>query len=124
MRGERDMGSENQINGAPPWGTWCVLEDEADFKVKRVNILQGKRLSYQKHFKRDEHWQIVRGAARVTLNGEESLLNPGDYIVIERQKLHRIENIGTEVLVFIEIQRGEYFGEDDIVRMEDDYGRV
>jgi mannose-6-phosphate isomerase len=124
MRGEKEMGGSEQSGIAPPWGTWCILEDETDFKVKRVDVLPGKRLSYQRHSRRDEHWQIVRGAARVTLNGREELLRPGDYIVIERHSLHRIENIGDEVLVFIEVQRGEYFGEDDIVRIEDDYGRA
>jgi mannose-6-phosphate isomerase-like protein (cupin superfamily) len=108
----------------PPWGAWRVLEDERDFKVKRIDVLQGHRLSYQKHARRDEHWQIVRGNANVTIDGRERSLKAGDTVDISRGSFHRIENRGGDTLVFIEVQRGEYFGEDDIVRIEDDYGRT
>ena len=109
--------------GAPPWGKWFVLQDEPDFKVKRIEVLPGKRLSYQMHFKREEHWQIVRGEARVTIDGKDHALKTENCIRITRQALHRIKNTGTTLLIFIEVQRGDYFGEDDIVRVEDDFGR-
>ncbi len=108
---------------SPPWGRWLVLQDEPDFKVKRIEVLPGKRLSYQKHFKREEHWQIVRGVGKITLDGLDLTLETGECIRIPREALHRIENVGDELLVFIEVQRGDYFGEDDIVRVEDDFGR-
>jgi mannose-6-phosphate isomerase-like protein (cupin superfamily) len=108
---------------APPWGRWFVLQDEPDFKVKKIEVLPGKRLSYQKHFQREEHWQIVRGEAKVTIDGQDHPLKAGDCIRIGRESLHRIENTGRDLLVFIEVQRGDYFGEDDIVRVEDDFGR-
>jgi len=117
------MKQELEKKAEPPWGKWEVLQDEFDFKVKRIDVLPGKRLSYQKHSKRQEHWQIVRGEGKVTLDGCEYTLKPGDCINIPKESLHRIENTGSETLVFIEVQRGEYFGEDDIVRVEDDYGR-
>jgi mannose-6-phosphate isomerase-like protein (cupin superfamily) len=107
----------------PPWGRWCVLEDDASFKVKRIEVLPGKRLSYQKHFKREEHWYLVKGEAKVTRDGSDYLLAQGESIDIGRGVLHRIENVGTDLLVFIEVQQGDYFGEDDIVRVEDDFGR-
>ena len=113
----------NELISTPPWGRWIVLLDEVDFKVKRIDVLPNKRLSYQKHFKREEHWEVVRGRGRVTIDGNHFELNPGDCITIKKGSLHRIENIGHELLVFIEVQRGEYFGEDDIIRVEDDYGR-
>jgi len=109
---------------SPPWGRWVVLDDDDAFKVKRIEVLPGKRLSYQKHFKREEHWYIVKGQARVTRDGQDHLLGEGACISIGREALHRIENVGSDLLVFIEVQRGEYFGEDDIVRMEDDFGRA
>ncbi|HPU28788.1 MAG TPA: phosphomannose isomerase type II C-terminal cupin domain [Syntrophorhabdaceae bacterium] len=114
---------KKDMMGFPPWGKWFVLIDEADFKVKRIEVLPGHRLSYQKHFKREEHWQVVRGKGLVTIDGKEYELTPGDCIKIPKESFHRIKNIGDVELVFIEVQRGEYFGEDDIVRIEDDYGR-
>lgn len=122
----RSLGSApvpSAREGLPPWGNWSVLDDQEDFKVKRIEVFPGKRLSYQKHFRREEHWQIVRGQARVTIDGQEILLGEGECIRVAREALHRIENTGHELLVFIEVQKGDYFGEDDIVRIEDDYGR-
>lgn len=86
-------------------------------------MLPGHRLSYQKHDKREEHWQVVRGEAKVTIDGQDHAVGAGECIRIPKGALHRIENAGTELLVFIEVQRGEYFGEDDIIRIADDYGR-
>jgi mannose-6-phosphate isomerase-like protein (cupin superfamily) len=121
MVGEGMKGNEQ---ASPPWGRWVVLDDDGAFKVKRIEVLPGKRLSYQKHFKREEHWYIVKGQARVTRDGQDHLLGEGMCISIGREVLHRIENVGSDLLVFIEVQRGEYFGEDDIVRIEDDFGRA
>ncbi len=106
-----------------PWGTWEVLLDEKSCKVKKITVLPGKRLSYQKHFKRQEHWMIVEGTALVTLNDVDRILETGQYIDIPQEASHRIANPSDTPMVFIEIQRGTYFGEDDIVRLQDDYGR-
>ncbi len=107
-----------------PWGGFLVLEDRPTHKVKRIWVHPGQRLSYQKHFKRSEHWVILEGRARVTLDGEEIILSQGEAADIPLEGAHRIENIGETQLTFIEVQWGDYFGEDDIVRLEDDYGRV
>lgn len=107
----------------PPWGRWEVLLDEPTYKVKRITVLPGKRLSYQKHFKRKEHWMVVEGKAVVTLDGREIHLDKGETVDIPQEAPHRIANRENEPMTFIEIQRGEYFGEDDIIRLEDDYGR-
>jgi mannose-6-phosphate isomerase len=106
-----------------PWGTFTVLDEAPNYKVKRIEVLPGKRLSYQKHKHRSEHWMAVQGRARVTLDGAEVLLSEGETVDIPAGVAHRIENVGEGALVFIEIQRGTYFGEDDIVRLQDDFGR-
>lgn len=107
-----------------PWGTWQVLDDNPIFKVKKVLVKPGQRLSYQKHFKREENWFITHGEAEVTLNDQIHLLKEGEFIHIAFEDKHRIANPSeTKDLIFIEIQRGSYFGEDDIVRFQDDYGR-
>ena len=79
---------------AAPWGRWFVLHHESAFKVKRIEIFPGKRLSYQKHFKREEHWYVARGQARITREGQEYLLGEGASMDIAREALHRIENVG------------------------------
>jgi mannose-6-phosphate isomerase len=108
-----------------PWGGYTVLSDDApDHKVKRLVVHPGKRLSYQRHAKRAEHWFIVSGTAKVTLDGTVTELTPGQAIDIPTGAAHRIGNEGTDDVVFIEVQRGTYFGEDDIVRLEDDFGRA
>ena len=106
-----------------PWGTFTVLDEGDGFKVKRIEIFTGKRLSYQKHSQRAEHWFIVQGTAKVTLNDREITVTAGEAIDINIGDAHRVENIGSELLVFIEVQRGNYLGEDDIVRLQDDFGR-
>jgi len=106
-----------------PWGEYWVLEDTPGWKVKRIDVLPGKRLSYQKHSKRAEHWLVVRGQGRVTLDGREVVIGPGETIDIEPGTAHRVENAGEEPLTFIEVQQGSYFGEDDIERLDDDFGR-
>ena len=106
-----------------PWGRYEILSESESHKVKTIWVTPGKRLSYQRHEKRAEHWFIVSGDARITLDGDSFEMSAGDSIDIEIGDLHRVENIGSEDLVFIEIQSGSYFGEDDIERIEDDFGR-
>lgn len=108
-----------------PWGSFTVLDDSDYFKVKRIEVLPGKRLSYQRHSRRAEHWFVVRGTAKVTLNGAEILVGAGKAVDIPVETAHRVENPdASETLVFIETQTGDYFGEDDIVRLDDDFGRA
>lgn len=106
-----------------PWGHYEVLQESPLHKVKYICVKQGMRLSYQRHQKRSEHWFIVSGVAEVTIDGVLSPLSAGDSLDIEAGTLHRIANVGNNDLRFIEIQTGTYFGEDDIERLEDDYGR-
>ena len=107
-----------------PWGSFTVLDDHELCKVKRIEVQPGKRLSYQKHGKRTEHWFVVAGVATVTLDGSEVTVNAGEAVDIPQGTAHRIENRGETPVIFIEVQTGTYFGEDDIVRLEDDYGRA
>jgi mannose-6-phosphate isomerase len=107
-----------------PWGTFTVLDEGKNYKVKRIEVLPRKRLSYQKHARRAEHWMVVAGQAKVTLNDEEIILGVGETVDIPVGAAHRVENPQDEALVFIEIQRGDYLGEDDIVRLQDDFNRA
>lgn len=108
-----------------PWGSFTVLDEGENYKVKRIEVLPGKRLSYQRHSRRAEHWFVVAGIAKVTLNGREILVKTGEAVDIARETAHRVENPDvSEMLVFVETQTGDYFGEDDIVRLEDDFGRI
>jgi mannose-6-phosphate isomerase len=108
-----------------PWGSFTVLDDSAaDYKVKQIIVTPGKRLSYQTHKFRAEHWFIVSGHATVVLDGATIELEPGGSVDIKVGQAHRCENLGTVPVVFVEIQTGTYFGEDDIVRLEDDFGRA
>lgn len=106
-----------------PWGHYVVLDEAADHKVKRITVYPGKRLSLQKHSRRSEHWHVIQGFARVTRDAAAVDLGPGDSIDLPCGCAHRMENPGDADLVFIEIQRGDYFGEDDIERLSDDFGR-
>ncbi|MDX2034904.1 MAG: phosphomannose isomerase type II C-terminal cupin domain [Blastocatellia bacterium] len=107
-----------------PWGNFTVLDEGAGYKVKRIVVLPGKRLSYQQHARRGEHWFVVQGTARVTLDGNDLTLTRGEYIDIPVGAAHRIENPGEVEMIFIEVQQGDYLGEDDIVRLQDDFGRT
>jgi mannose-6-phosphate isomerase-like protein (cupin superfamily) len=108
-----------------PWGSYTVLSDDApDHKVKRLVVHPGKRLSYQRHAHRAEHWFIVAGTAEVTLDGRVTELGPGQAIDVPQGAAHRVASVGTDDVVLIEVQRGSYFGEDDIERLEDDFGRA
>ena len=107
-----------------PWGAYRVLREAADFKVKEIMVAPGCRLSLQYHCRRDEHWFVVRGHGLVTRGKEEIPVQPGSALDIPATAAHRLHNTGTEPLILIEVQRGDYFGEDDIERLEDDYGRA
>jgi mannose-6-phosphate isomerase len=113
-----------QIYDERPWGNYTVLDEGEGYKVKRIEVLAGKRLSYQRHDRRSEHWMVVHGRGKVVLDGREILVCVGEIADIPSGVAHRIENPGEELLVFIEIQRGDYLGEDDIVRLSDDFGRA
>tara|TARA_B100001175_G_C19047118_1_gene420201 strand:- start:58 stop:408 length:351 start_codon:yes stop_codon:yes gene_type:complete len=106
-----------------PWGCFFVLHDEPTYKLKRIEVNPGERLSYQYHLKRSETWTIVEGKGKIVLNGIEKEYIKGETIIISQGVKHRIQNISNEKLVFIEVQTGTYFGEDDIVRIYDDYNR-
>jgi mannose-6-phosphate isomerase len=123
LNGAEETMTEREFDQRP-WGSYTVLEEAPTFKVKRIEVLPGKRLSYQKHAQRAEHWVVVAGTAKVTLDGREITVRNGEAIDIPVGSAHRVENPGAEDLIFIEVQRGSYLGEDDIVRLEDDFGRA
>ena len=107
-----------------PWGKFEILLDDTNTKVKRITVKPNQRLSYQYHHKRSEHWVIIEGTATIILNGLKIVKHPGDNIFIPVETKHRIINENSFAnLVFVEVQIGSYFGEDDIVRLEDDYER-
>ncbi len=108
-----------------PWGQYTTLLDSPICKVKIITVKPNECTSYQYHFKRKEHWVIVNGSGKVIINDVERKITSGDYLFISRLDKHKIINDNIEEdLVFIETQTGEYFGEDDIVRVEDKYGRI
>ena len=106
-----------------PWCMYEVLQEGATYKVKSIHVNPGKRLSYQRHQKRSEHWYVTDGSGEVTLDGKVQVVSRGSIIEIPQGMLHRISNTGDRELIFIEVQTGSYFGEDDIERIEDDFGR-
>ncbi|WP_457598367.1 mannose-1-phosphate guanylyltransferase/mannose-6-phosphate isomerase, partial [Hydrogenimonas sp.] len=106
-----------------PWGTYTVLEDTPGYKIKRIVVKPGKRLSLQKHFHRSEHWIVVSGTATVTVGDETKLIRPNESTYIRMGEVHRLANEGKIPVVLIEAQVGEYTGEDDIVRLDDDFRR-
>lgn len=107
-----------------PWGSYTNLIDEDFSKVKKIIIKPEQSPSYQYHFKRSEIWVIIKGTAKIKIDDNIKTYFVGDIITIPVKSKHQVTNIGTEDLVFVEIQLGDYFGEDDIVRLEDMYGRV
>ncbi len=107
-----------------PWGIFYVIEDHLDYKIKRIEVEPGNRLSYQYHKFRSEVWVIISGSGKVIIEDEEKSFKKGDIIKISKGSKHRIINDGKEKVVFIEVQTGTYFGEDDIVRISDDYNRI
>ncbi len=107
-----------------PWGSYDVVDEGAGFRVKRICVSPGHRISYQRHTSRAEHWYVVSGEGVVTLDGEERRVTPGDAVDIAVGAAHRAANPGGDELVFVEVQTGTYFGEDDIERLDDDYDRT
>lgn len=124
------LAANNRMRGATgytehrPWGSFTILAEAEDSKTKRLDVLPGKRTSLQKHFKRNEHWVVVKGSATIRRGDQTLVLQAGEAAEIPVNTVHRIENAGPELLSIIEVQTGSYFGEDDIVRLADDYGRA
>jgi mannose-1-phosphate guanylyltransferase len=106
-----------------PWGSYTVLEETANYKIKSIVVRPGRRLSLQRHIHRSEHWVVVNGVATVTVGGEIKLVQTNESTYIPIGEAHRLENTGKIDLVIIETQVGQYLGEDDIIRMDDDYTR-
>jgi len=106
-----------------PWGWFETIEEDESFKVKRIQINPGKSISLQRHKKRSEHWVVVRGRATIIKDKKKFELNQDESTYIVKNQVHRLSNQSNEILQIIEVQSGEYLGEDDIERLEDDYGR-
>ncbi len=124
LKQQADPRTEYHIEDYRPWGHYKILEEEKDnFKIKRITVHQGKRLSYQLHHHRSEHWVVVRGMARVTIEDEVKYVCAGESIFMKPGQRHRLENPGKVPLEIIEVQMGEYLEEDDIIRFDDEYGR-
>ncbi|MEH2183810.1 cupin domain-containing protein [Nostoc sp.] len=107
-----------------PWGAFTVLEEGRGYKIKRIEVKPGHRLSLQMHHHRSEHWIVVSGTARVVCGEKEVLLSNNESTYVPQCTSHRLENPGVIPLVLIEVQNGEYLGEDDIIRYQDDYART
>ena len=107
-----------------PWGTYEIIQEREKYKLKEIVVEPGQRLSYQSHHQRTEVWVIVDGDGFVTLEDQKLPCFPGRSFFIPRESKHRIECAGERPLVFVEVQTGDYFGEDDIIRFEDDYERA
>jgi len=118
-RSYQDANEKTTVHGV----FYEVLSDQTDHKVKRITVFPDKRLSLQRHKRRNEHWLVVSGTGIVTLGDKEYPLMAGESIDIPKSAAHRMTNRDTDNLVFIEVQEGDYFGEDDIERLEDDFGR-
>jgi len=114
----------SQKSASLPWGRWEILCEEMSYKVKRITVNPGQRFSYQQHHKRSEYWIVVEGRGVATLDKAERVLQMGDTFKIEAGTPHRFSNTSKTPVTFIEVQMGEYLGEDDIVRLDDDYGRA
>lgn len=107
-----------------PWGEWQVLDEGEGFKVKRIVVRPHQRLSYQTHEHRAENWVVAKGTCTAVIDGEVVVARAGESIYVEIGQAHRITNMHEELLVIVEVQLGAYTGEDDICRLEDDYGRL
>lgn len=118
------MQNQNIDESIRPWGQYFILDEGVGFKVKRIVVKSGQRLSYQRHKRRSEHWTVVSGEGLVTLNDHDEKKLPGDTVDIPSGTKHRMANPGKEDLVFIEVQNGNYLEEDDIEHLQDDYGRL
>lgn len=106
-----------------PWGSFTILEEGRGYKIKRIEVKPGHRLSLQMHYHRSEHWIVVSGTAKVICGDDELVIHQNQSTYVPQGNMHRLENPGVIPLVLIEVQNGEYLGEDDIIRFEDDYAR-
>ena len=118
------MKEEDAQTEQRPWGGYTTLAQGRGYKIKRITVDQGQSLSLQYHHHRSEHWVVASGCAMVELGEEREVAHPGEYRFIPARATHRLSNMGDEQLVLIEIQCGDYLGEDDIVRLADTYGRI
>lgn len=123
LKSSGDARADLHLTEYRPWGSFTVLENGDLYKIKRLTVLSGKQLSYQMHYHRSEHWIVVSGTATVTCNGEDQMVHSGENIFVPAGTKHRLRNDGKLILEVIEVQSGQYLGEDDIVRYDDDYGR-
>jgi mannose-1-phosphate guanylyltransferase/mannose-6-phosphate isomerase len=114
----------NKTTEERPWGTYTILEEGPNYKIKNVTVLPTKKLSLQKHLHRSEHWVVVSGTAKVTNGENEIIVHVNESTYIPKNTMHRLENPGKIPLTIIEVQNGEYLEEDDIERFDDEYGRV
>ena len=124
MANEQQFDIQHSTIETRPWGGYVVLIDNENYKVKKLIINPKKRFSLQYHNKRTETWTIVKGKLEITVGDKKEIYLYGQTISVPVKTKHRIENIGNEDAEIIEVQTGTYFGEDDIVRIEDDFGRV
>lgn len=115
--------SKNSLTTHRPWGKYTILEDNQGYKIKRIEVLPGKRLSLQKHFHRNEHWIVLSGTATVEIDDHVFTVCPNESIYIKMGQKHRLINDGKIPIILIEAQVGEYTNEDDIIRFDDDFGR-
>lgn len=124
LKKELRSESEEHLTVFRPWGSYTVLEEGPRYKIKQIIVKPGEKLSLQMHHHRSEHWVVVKGVAKVTVGSEEKFIHENEGIYISKSVLHRLENPGKIPLEIIEVQNGEYVGEDDIIRMEDKYKRM
>ena len=123
LKERKDPRADYHLTVYKPWGSYTILEDDKFYKVKRLTVLPDKRLSYQMHYHRNEHWIVVSGTAIVIIDDKENMVRSGESIFIRAGEKHRLINSGNLMLEVIEVQNGQYLGEDDIVRFDDDYVR-
>jgi len=124
LKQKGDPRADSHLTEYRPWGSYTRLEDGPSYRIKRITVPSGRRLSLQMHHHRSEHWVVVHGTTKVQIDGQEHLLRKGESTFVPIGAVHRLENPGLVPLEIIEVQIGEYIGEDDIVRMKDDYHRV
>ena len=123
LKKRKDTRADYHLTVYKPWGSYTILENDKFYKVKRLTVFPEKRLSYQMHYHRNEHWIVVSGTAIVKIDDEEHMVRSGESIYIKAGERHRLANSGNLILEVIEVQNGQYLGEDDIVRYEDDFMR-
>ena len=116
--------SENSASSVRPWGYYTILEEGERYKIKRIMVEPGQKLSLQKHYHRSEHWIVVKGTGKIMIDNEEQLIHENESAYVPKSIYHRLENPGKVPLEIIEVQNGEYLGEDDIVRIDDIYDRT